>query len=175
MLVTAPLSCCKILIYQQREVFACFLPSLQLLWQYCSHHATVQSKMLIEKDHWRLQPLYRPNQPSGKTWADHYIRAVNRPCGLRAHLKRIGIMESALSTFSRTVPSGRNRDAIYGRRMSQPPTSCGERRKTCAAPPNSWQHVDWGSKHGWSTPEEEGRRMFNHLSCCHRFSNFSPR
>ena len=67
MLVTAPLSCCKILIYQQREVFTCLLPSLLQPWQYCGHHPTVQSKMLIEKGHWRLQPLYRPNQPSGKT------------------------------------------------------------------------------------------------------------
>ena len=59
------------------------------------------------------------------------------------------------TTSSRTVPSGGNRDTSYGRRMSQPPTSCGERRKTCAAPPSSWQHVDWGSEHGWSTAEEE--------------------
>ena len=59
------------------------------------------------------------------------------------------------TTSSWTVPSGRNRDTSYGCRMSQPPTSCGEWRKTCAAPPNSWQHVDWGSKHGWSTAEEE--------------------
>ena len=59
------------------------------------------------------------------------------------------------TTSSRTVPSGGNRDTSYGRRMSQPPTSCGELRKTCAAQPSSWQHVDWGSKHGWSTTEEE--------------------
>ena len=60
------------------------------------------------------------------------------------------------TTSSRAVPSGGNRDTSYGRRMSQPPTSCGERRKTCTAPPNSWQHVDWGSKHGWWTAEEKG-------------------
>ena len=30
-----------------------------------------------------------------------------------------------------------------------------KKKKTCAAPPNSWQRVDWGSKHGWSTAEEE--------------------
>ena len=59
------------------------------------------------------------------------------------------------TTSSRTVPSGGNRDTSYGRRVSQPLTSCGERRKTCAAPPSSWQHVDWGSKYGWSTAEEE--------------------
>ena len=59
------------------------------------------------------------------------------------------------TTSSRTVPSGSNRNTSNGRRMSQPPTSWGEWRKTCAAPPNSWQHVDWGSKHGWSTAEEE--------------------
>ena len=41
--------------------------------------------------------------------------------------------------------------------MSQPPTSCGEQRKTCAAPPNPWQHVDWGSKHSWLTAEEEDK------------------
>ena len=46
------------------------------------------------------------------------------------------------TTSPRTVPSGGNRDTRYGRRMSQPPTSCGEQWKTCAAPPNSWQHVD---------------------------------
>ena len=59
------------------------------------------------------------------------------------------------TTSSRTVPSGGNRDTSYGCRMSQPPTSCGEWWTTCTAPPNSWQHVDWGSKHGWSTAEEE--------------------
>ena len=59
------------------------------------------------------------------------------------------------TTSSKTVPSGGNRDTSYGRRMSQPPISCGERQKTCAAPPSSWQHVDWGSKHGWLTAEEE--------------------
>ena len=46
-------------------------------------------------------------------------------------------------------------DTSYGCRMRQPPTSCGEQRKTCTTPPNSWQHVDWRSKHGWSTAEEE--------------------
>ena len=46
------------------------------------------------------------------------------------------------TTSSRTVPSGGNRDTSYGRRMSQPPTSYGERRKTSSASPNSWQHVD---------------------------------
>ena len=58
------------------------------------------------------------------------------------------------TTSSRTVPSGGNRDS-YGRRMTQPRTSFRERWKTCAAPPNSWQHVDWGSKHSRSTAEEE--------------------
>ena len=58
------------------------------------------------------------------------------------------------NTSSRAVPSDGNRDTSYGRGMSQPPTSCGERRKACTAPPNSWQHVDWESKHGWSTEEE---------------------
>ena len=62
------------------------------------------------------------------------------------------------TTSSKTAPSGQNRDTSYGCRMSQLPTSCGEWRKTCAAPPNSWQHVDWGSKHGWSTAKEEVRR-----------------
>ena len=33
---------------------------------------------LTEKSHWRLQPLYWPNQPSGKTWANHYIQVANR-------------------------------------------------------------------------------------------------
>ena len=52
------------------------------------------------------------------------------------------------TTSFRTVPSGSNRDTSYDRRVSQPPTSCGERREICAAPPSSWQHVDWGSNHG---------------------------
>ena len=149
----------------------------------------------MEKSHWRLQPLNWPNHPPGKTWANHHIQVANRTlwpdnpstglinclarheqttifrlrtghCGLRAHLKQIGSMDSALcdckeaenrrsATSSRTFPSGRNRDTSCGRRMSQPPTSCGERWKTCATPHSSWQHVDWGSKHGWSTTEEE--------------------
>ena len=58
------------------------------------------------------------------------------------------------TTSSKSVPSDRNRDTSYGRRLSQPPTSCGEQQKTCSTPPNSWQHVDWGSKHCWSTAEE---------------------
>ena len=58
--------------------------------------------------------------------------------------------------------SGSNRDISYGRRMSQPPTSCGEQRKTCATPTNSWQHVDWGCKHGWSTAEEAAIKGTNH-------------
>ena len=44
----------------------------------------------MEKGHWRLQPLYWPNQQSGKTaisrwWTGH--------SSLRAHLKRISIMD----------------------------------------------------------------------------------
>ena len=62
------------------------------------------------------------------------------------------------TSSSRTVPSGGNRDTSYGRRMSQPPRSCGERRKTCAAPPNSRQHVDWGFKHDWSQKKKSGWR-----------------
>ena len=37
-----------------------------------------RQKVSIEKSHWRLQPLYWPNQRSGKTWADYYIQVVNR-------------------------------------------------------------------------------------------------
>ena len=40
--------------------------------------APKESKMPVEKDHWRLQPVFVPNQSSGKTWADHYIQDVNR-------------------------------------------------------------------------------------------------
>ena len=70
-------------------------------------------------------------------------------CGLRAHMKRFGIMDSVLcgckeaeQTVHHILQGCGNRDTSYVRRMSQPPTSCGERQKTCAAPPNSWQHVD---------------------------------
>ena len=120
----------------------------------------------MEKSHWGLQPLYWPNQPSGKTWTDHYIQAENRTlwpvstpeanwhhglCTLR--LQRRG-------TDGPPHPPGllhlaKTRDTSYGCRMSQTPTSCGEWRKTWATPPTSWQHTDWGSKHGWSTAEEE--------------------
>ena len=40
--------------------------------------ALKQSKMSMEKSHWRLQLLYWPNQPSGKTWADHCNQVANR-------------------------------------------------------------------------------------------------
>ena len=59
------------------------------------------------------------------------------------------------TTPPRTVLSGGNRDISYGCGMSQTPTRWGEWRKTCTTPSNSWQHVDWGSKYGWSTPEED--------------------
>ena len=111
----------------------------------------------------RLQPLYWPNQPSGKTWADHCIQAVNSTLACEHTWSELALwtLHSAnakkqnrrSTTSSRTVTSGGNRDTSYGRRMSQPPTSCGERHKTCTAPPNSWQHVDWGPKHGWLTAE----------------------
>ena len=55
---------------------------LQLLststYQEAKNRAPEQSKMPMEKGHWRLQPLYRPNQPSGKTLADHCIQFANR-------------------------------------------------------------------------------------------------
>ena len=37
-----------------------------------------RQKMSMEKSRWRLQPLHWPYQPSGKTWADHYIQVANR-------------------------------------------------------------------------------------------------
>ena len=102
---------------------------------------------------WRLQPLYRPNQPSVKTRADHHIQVANRtlwPASAPEANWHHGLCTLRLQR-SRTDgpphPPGLSRLAetetpVYGRRMSQPLTSCGERRKTCAAPPNSWQHVD---------------------------------
>ena len=39
--------------------------------------APKHSKIAMEKDHWRPQPFHRPDQPSGKTWADHYTQAAN--------------------------------------------------------------------------------------------------
>ena len=124
--------------------------------------------MSMEKSYWRLQPLYWPNQLSGKTSAYYYIQVENRtlwPASHGVHLKQIGIMDSTLCNCKeaeQTVhhilqdcPIWRKQRHQLWHRMSQPPTSCGEWRKTCAAPPNSWQHVDWGSKHGWLTTEEE--------------------
>ena len=50
------------------------------------------------------------------------------------------------------------------------PTSCGEHWKTCSTQSNSWQYVDWGSKHGWSTAEEEKREVRrNSRSFFHNF------
>ena len=67
-------------------------------------------------------------------------------CGLRAHLKRFGIMDSALcdcKEAKHTVHHILQDCPIWRKqRLSQPPTSCGEQRKTCTAPTNSWQHVD---------------------------------
>ena len=43
--------------------------------------APKQTKTSMEKSHWRLQPLNwpnQPNEPSGKTWANHYIQVANR-------------------------------------------------------------------------------------------------
>ena len=84
--------------------------------------------------------------------ADHYIQVANRP--LRPASTPEAIWHHGLCTLrlqrSRTDgpphPPGLSHlaetDTSYGRRMSQPPTSCGEQRKTCTTPPNSWQHVD---------------------------------
>ena len=125
----------------------------------------------MEKSHWRLQPLNWPNQPSGKTWADHYIQAANRtlwPASAPEANRHHGLCTLRLQR-SRTDgpphPPGlshlaETENTSYGRSVSQPLTSCGERRKTCAAPPSSWQHVDWGSKRGWSTAEEEEEETF---------------
>ena len=103
------------------------------------HAATQRQKLQIELAIWFGQRIHTPGQ------------------SVLAYCQAPGIQSTTWSstTSSRTVPSGGNRDTSYGRRMSQPPTSCGERWKTCLATPNSWQHVDWGPKHGWSTTEEE--------------------
>ena len=67
-------------------------------------------------------------------------------CGLREYLKRIGIMDSALCDCKEEEQTVhhilQDRPKLWPQDESTPPTSCGERRKTCAAPPNSWQHVD---------------------------------
>ena len=119
--------------------------------------------MSMEKSHWRLQPLYWPNQSSGKTRTDHYIQVANWtlwPASTPETNWHHGLCdckeaEQTIHHIRQDCPIWRKQRHSYGRRMSQQPTSCGERRKTCAAPPKSWQHVDWGSKHGWSTAEEE--------------------
>ena len=130
-----------------------------------SHSVIVYWNMPIKKGHWRLQPLCKPNPLSGKTWADYYTQVANRttacertwskPASWNLHSVIVKKRNRWSSTSSRTVQSGRNRDTRYGCRRSQPLTSCRDAQKTSAAPPNSWQHVDWGSKHGWSTAEEE--------------------
>ena len=133
--------------------------------------APKQTKMSMEKSHWSLQltqstvwqdmskPLYsgceQDTVACERTWSELALWTLHSAIAKKQNRRS--------TTSSRTVPSGGNRDTSYGRRMSQPPTSCGERRKTCAAPPNSWQHVDWGSKHGWWKAEEEEVETWNYL------------
>ena len=55
-----------------------------------------KSNMSMEKSHWILQPLYRPNNCLARHEQTTILRLRTGHCGPRAHLKRIGIMDSAL-------------------------------------------------------------------------------
>ena len=100
---------------------------------------------------------YNPSTDPINRLARHEQTAIFRlrtgHCGLRAHLKRIGIMDSALCDCKEAEQTvhhilqdcpiwRKQRHQLWPRNESTSPTSCGERRKTCAAPPSSWQHVD---------------------------------
>ena len=128
--VKQPVSCHKenyIKGYQERHVNQTLL-CLPWLWE---EQKSVDSYP-FQKCQWKINSLARHEQTT-------IFRLRTGHCGLRAHLKRIGIMDSAIAirrnrrstTSPSTVPSGGNRDISYGRRMSQPPTSCSERQKTC--------------------------------------------
>ena len=124
---------------------SCLLPDL------ARRSTPKQSKMPVENGHWRLQFLYPVNRLARHEqttilrlqtghWSANASEA-NWHHGLRT-LRCAKKQNRRPTTCSRTLPSGDNRDTSYGCRMSQPPTSCGERRRTCTAPPSSWQHVD---------------------------------
>ena len=94
-------------------------------------------------------------------------------CGLRAHLKLIGVADSPhcdCKTAEHTVqhmlqdcPYGVCREDRHGRRRCPAPSSCGERRKICAAASSSsWQHLIWESDtaDGMQKKESEMRCLF---------------
>ena len=109
-----------------------------------------ETKMPMEKGHWRLQPLLDPSNRLARL--ETKVRLQTEQCPPHP----LGLFNLAATDIS------------YGCRMSQPPTSCGEWQKTCAAPPNTWQHVE--SKHGWSTAEEEEEtQTFQTNSYCHTY------
>ena len=88
------------------------------------------------------------------------FRFLTGHCSLQVCLKQTGIKDSAFidykeaeQTVHHILPVAAS-DTSYGRRVSQPPKSCGKWPKTCTTPSNSWKHVDWGSKHGLSITEE---------------------
>ena len=63
------------------------------------------------------------------------------------------------STSSRTVPSGGNIHQIWPQDLSTTNKLWG------TATPNSWKYVYWGSKHGWSTTEEEEEDGCQRIFC----------
>ena len=75
-------------------------------------------------------------------------------CGLRAHLRRIGIMDSALrdcKEVEQTIHHILQDCTIWRKQRHQSwPQDESTTNKLWA-----WQHVDWGSKRGSSTAEEE--------------------
>ena len=104
--------------------------------------------------------------PGFKTrWADHYIRVANRtlwPASTHEAILHHGLCTLRLQrsgTDGPPHPPGLSHLAetetpvmAAGWVKNQQAVGNGGRP---AAPPNSWQHVDWGSKLGWSTVEEE--------------------
>ena len=157
------------------------------------HNEKIAKNLKLWLSMWLLLYYYYYNQPSGKTWADHYIQVANRTlwpastpeanwhhgrCTLR--LQRSGtdspphppglshlaetetpVMAAGWVNHQQAVGNG-GRSAphhpIPGNMWTEGLSTADrpqKRKKTCTAPPNSWQHVDWGCKHGWPTAEEE--------------------
>ena len=113
----------------------------------------------MEKGHWKLQPLYRPNQPPGKTRADRYIQVANRTLACERAWSKLASWTLHSVIAKKMVYHILQDCSIWQQQRhqlwKQDESTTNKLWETCAAPSNSWQHVNWGSKHGWLTEEEE--------------------
>ena len=113
------------------------------------------TKMSMEKSHWRLQPLYWPNQPSGKTWTDHYIQVANStlwPASTSEVNWHHGLCTLRLQR-SRTDGPPHSKGLSHPAETETPVMAAGWVTHQQAVGNNC------GSKHGWLTAEEEGDHL----------------